>query len=189
MATRAIQLIFRDAQAWRDSWARPADAPTENSVSDAGMRYDLTVPLARVFAEYRSKLPASSSAIRSNPSTARPAARDAYASSSNAMSTSSVQPARPSGGGYRAGAEVLQTGLPGTRGLRHPPQPSHDPAGLMESGRCAAHDLEGAALVAIDKLDKIGLEGVRKELLGARGVPAAAAESLLHQHGRRRRKM
>ena len=31
--------------------------PSENSVSDAGMRYDLTVPLARVVAEYRGQLP------------------------------------------------------------------------------------------------------------------------------------
>src|SRR3954452_6826832 len=31
--------------------------PSQDTISDAGMRYDLTVPLARVVAEYRAKLP------------------------------------------------------------------------------------------------------------------------------------
>ena len=34
-----------------------ATNPPKTSVSDAGMRYDLTVPLARVVAEYRNDLP------------------------------------------------------------------------------------------------------------------------------------
>ena len=51
------QLIFRILKRGDKLTSALADSPTENSVSDAGMRYDLTVPLARVVAEYRSKLP------------------------------------------------------------------------------------------------------------------------------------
>src|SRR5262249_25630954 len=40
-------------------------------------------------------------------------------------------------------------------------------------------ELHGDALVAIDKLDKIGRDGVVKELVAARGIPAAGAEVCL----------
>ncbi len=39
-------------------------------------------------------------------------------------------------------------------------------------------ELEGAALVAIDKLDKIGMDGVRREL-NERGIADSAADALL----------
>ncbi|MFN3335131.1 MAG: ATP phosphoribosyltransferase regulatory subunit, partial [Caldilinea sp.] len=51
------QLIFRVLKRGEKLAQSLAASPTENSVSDAGMRYDLTVPLARVVAEHRSKLP------------------------------------------------------------------------------------------------------------------------------------
>jgi histidyl-tRNA synthetase len=51
------QLIFRVLKRGEKLVEALRDEPTENGVSDAGMRYDLTVPLARVVAEYRSKLP------------------------------------------------------------------------------------------------------------------------------------
>ncbi|MCB0141274.1 MAG: ATP phosphoribosyltransferase regulatory subunit, partial [Caldilineaceae bacterium] len=51
------QLIFRVLKRGDKLQRELADAPTEDSVSDAGMRYDLTVPLARVVAEYRNDLP------------------------------------------------------------------------------------------------------------------------------------
>lgn len=49
--------------------------------------------------------------------------------------------------------------------------------GLMEVAGVPA-TLEGAALVAIDKLDKVGMEGVRAEL-DDRGIPPQAAAHLL----------
>jgi histidyl-tRNA synthetase len=49
--------------------------------------------------------------------------------------------------------------------------------GLMEVAG-VPHELENAALVAVDKLDKIGLERVRGELI-ERGIPPEAAERLL----------
>ena len=51
------QLIFRVLKRGEKLEKALQDDPTENSVADAGLRYDLTVPLARVMAEYRSKLP------------------------------------------------------------------------------------------------------------------------------------
>ena len=51
------QLIFRVMKRGDKLQRALGNAPTENSISDAGMRYDLTVPLARVVAEYRNHLP------------------------------------------------------------------------------------------------------------------------------------
>src|SRR5690606_4634786 len=49
------KLIFRVLKRGEKLEAALADHPSEESVSDAGMRYDLTVPLARVVAHYRSE--------------------------------------------------------------------------------------------------------------------------------------
>ena len=53
------QLIFRALKRGQElQRALDSDsAPTENTLADAGLRYDLTVPLARVVAEYRHRLP------------------------------------------------------------------------------------------------------------------------------------
>ncbi len=51
------QLIFRVMKRGDKLDEALRDGPTQDSVGDSGMRYDLTVPLARVMAEYRAKLP------------------------------------------------------------------------------------------------------------------------------------
>ncbi len=51
------QLIFRVMKRGDKLTKALADSPTEDSVGDAGLRYDLTVPLARVVAEYRNAIP------------------------------------------------------------------------------------------------------------------------------------
>ena len=51
------QLIFRVMKRGAKLQRALQDNPSENSVGDAGMRYDLTVPLARVVAEHRHRLP------------------------------------------------------------------------------------------------------------------------------------
>ena len=174
------QLIFRVLKRGEKLERALADAPTENSVSDAGMRYDLTVPLARVFAEYRSKLPRFFKRYQMQPvyRADRPAKgryREFFQCDVDVVgSTSPTVEAEV----IAAGAEVLQElGFQGRAGFAIRLNHRMILRGLMEVAG-VPHDLEGAALVAIDKLDKIGLEGVRKEL-DARGVPAAAAESLL----------
>ena len=174
------QLIFRVLKRGEKLERALADAPTENSVSDAGMRYDLTVPLARVVAEYRSKLPRFFKRYQMQPvyRADRPAKgryREFFQCDVDVVgSTSPTVEAEV----IAAGAEVLQAlGFEGREGFAIRLNHRMILRGLMEVAG-VPHDLEGAALVAIDKLDKIGLDGVRKEL-DARGIPATAADSLL----------
>ena len=51
------QLIFRILKRGDKLQRALEDDPTESNVADAGLRYDLTVPLARVVAQYRNDLP------------------------------------------------------------------------------------------------------------------------------------
>lgn len=174
------QLIFRVLKRGEKLDKALAETPTENGVSDAGMRYDLTVPLARIVAEYRSKLPRYFKRYQIQPvyRADRPAKgryREFYQCDVDIVgSTSPTVEAEV----LAAGAEVLQElgfRSPESFGIRI----NHRMIlrGLMEVAG-VPHELETSAIVAIDKLDKIGMEGVRKEL-EARGIPVAAAESLL----------
>jgi len=174
------QLIFRVLKRGEKLDKALAETPTENGVSDAGMRYDLTVPLARVVAEYRSKLPRFFKRYQIQPvyRADRPAKgryREFYQCDVDIVgSTSPTVEAEV----LAAGAEVLQElGFQGVEGFAIRINHRMILRGLMEVAG-VPHDLEGAALVAIDKLDKIGMEGVRKEL-DVRGIPAAAADRLL----------
>ena len=51
------QLIFRVAKRGAKLQRALAESPTEDDIADAGLRYDLTVPLARIVAEYSNQLP------------------------------------------------------------------------------------------------------------------------------------
>jgi len=175
------QLIFRVMKRGDKLQRALVDSPTENSVSDAGMRYDLTVPLARVVAEYRSSLPRyfKRYQIQSVYRADRPAKgryREFFQCDVDIVgSTSQTVEAEV----LAAGAQVLEE--LGFGGDAHPFRLRLNHRGilrgLMEVSGIPA-DKEGDALVAIDKLDKIGLDGVRKELDG-RGIGSAAAEKLL----------
>ncbi len=175
------QLIFRVLKRGDKLQRALEEEPNENGVSDAGMRYDLTVPLARVVAQYRSTLPRYFKRYQIQPvyRADRPAKGryreffqcdvDIVGSASQTVETEVLA----------AGAQVLQE--LGFGGEIHPfaLRLNHRGIlrGLMEvSGVPVA--LEGDALVAIDKLDKIGFDGVRKEL-DQRGIAADAAEKLL----------
>lgn len=174
------QLIFRVLKRGEKLARALADSPTENSISDAGLRYDLTVPLARVVAEYRSKLPRYFKRYQIQPvyRADRPAKgryREFYQCDVDIVgATSPTAEAEV----LAAGAEVLQE-----LGFRSPEsfliRLNHRMVlrGLMEIAG-VPHELESAALVAIDKLDKIGIEGVRKEL-DERNIPTQAAQKLL----------
>ena len=174
------QLIFRVLKRGEKLEQALAQTPTENGVSDAGMRYDLTVPLARVVAEYGSKLPRFFKRYQIQPvyRADRPAKgryREFYQCDVDIVgSTSPTVEAEV----LAAGAEVLQElGFVGRDRFQIRLNHRLILHGLMEiAGVPPAH--EGAALVAIDKLDKIGMDGVRKEL-AARGVAAETAERLL----------
>jgi histidyl-tRNA synthetase len=156
------------------------DQPTQETVGDAGMRYDLTVPLARVVAEYRAKLPRIFKRYQIQPvyRADRPAKgrfREFYQCDVDIVGSSS----------QTVEAEVLAAGVEVLRELGFGPE--HPFAlrinhrsilrGLMEVAGVPSA-LEDSVLVAIDKLDKIGQDGVRREL-DQRGIDAISSAKLL----------
>ena len=119
--------------------------------ADLALRYDLTVPLARVVAEHRARLP-------------------------RFFKRYQIQPVwradRPARGRFR---EFYQCDVD-VVGSTSP---------LVEAEVCGLLDVAGVpgtphgdALVALDKLDKIGREGVGREF-ASRDIPPAAGERVL----------
>jgi histidyl-tRNA synthetase len=145
--------------------------------TDLALRYDLTVPLARVVAEHRGTLPKFFKRYQIQPvwradRPARGRFREFYQCDVDAIgSTSPVVEAEV----CAAVSDVLRT-LGFTdfvlrlnhRGLLR---------GILDSVGVPS-ELHGQALVALDKLDKILHDGVAKELV-LRGVSGVAAERLL----------
>src|ERR1044071_7384995 len=145
--------------------------------ADLALRYDLTVPLARVVAEYGDKLPKFFKRYQIQPvwradRPARGRYREFYQCDVDCTGTRSpVVEAEI----CAAASEVLRTlGFDNfTIRLNH----RQVLAGVLEAAGIAA-DKHGEALVAIDKLDKIGREGVAKEF-AARGIEAESGDELL----------
>src|SRR5207253_2875692 len=141
--------------------------------ADLALRYDLTVPLARVVAEYRSALPRFFKRYQIQPvwRADRPAKgrfREFYQCDIDVIGTTSLLVevellAAVSEVLERLGFDDFQVRLNHRELL----------AGLLTAAGVipAQH---GDALVAIDKLDKIGRNGVQAELV-SRGVTAGAA--------------
>jgi histidyl-tRNA synthetase len=149
----------------------------ESGQADLALRYDLTVPLARVVAEYRAKLPRFFKRFQVQPvwRADRPQKgrfREFYQCDVDAIgSRSMVVEAELLGA---AGTVLAKLGFTGyTIRLNH----RGVLAGMLEAGGVPP-TLQGEALVALDKLDKIGRDGVAAEL-AARGVPADGAATLL----------
>lgn len=178
------KLIFRIMKRGEKLEAALRNQPTEDSVGDGGMRYDLTVPLARVVAQYRNELPPVFKRYQIQPvyRADRPAKGrysefyqcdvDVVGSNSETVEAEVLN----------AGAQVmLDLGFGGEQpfGIRL----NHRAIlrGLMETAGVPS-ELEDSALVAIDKLDKIGLQGVRAEL-HERGVETGSADRLLQAMG------
>ena len=145
----------------------------QSGQADLALRYDLTVPLARVVAEHRGRLPKFFKRYQIQPvwradRPARGRFREFYQCDVDAIgSTSPVVEAEVCAAVSDVlealGFEDFQIRLNHRDVLR----------GLLDVSGVAA-DLHDAALVAIDKLDKIGADGVIGELV-ARGVGAEAA--------------
>ena len=145
--------------------------------TDLALRYDLTVPLARVVAEHRGKLPRFFKRYQIQPvwradRPARGRFREFYQCDvdvigSRAMIVETELCAAVSDVLLRLGFGDFVVKINHRRVL----------AGLLDASGVAA-DLHGQALVALDKLDKIGQDGVRREL-DQRGISAAAADRLL----------
>jgi histidyl-tRNA synthetase len=142
--------------------------------TDMGMRYDLTVPLARVMATH-GDLPVPFRRYQTQPvwradRPQRGRFREFMQCDIDTVGTSSpVADAECLGVVHDA---LVSLGFEGFRiRLNH--------REILRSMvlRMGVPELEGAVLVALDKLDKIGREGVDAELAG-RGVPAGAAAEL-----------
>src|SRR6266516_2776724 len=145
--------------------------------ADLALRYDLTVPLARVVAQYQNELPKFFKRYQIQPvwradRPARGRFREFYQCDVDAIGSGSpVVEAEM----IAAVSEVLQS-LGFTDFVV---QLNHRQA-LTALLACAGvpDGLHGDAGVALDKLDKIGVDGVREEL-DRRGIEAAASQACL----------
>jgi histidyl-tRNA synthetase len=145
--------------------------------ADLALRYDLTVPLARVVAEYQNELPTLFKRYQIQPvwradRPARGRFREFYQCDIDAIgSTSPVVEVEQ----LSAVCEIL-TAL----GFRRFQVRLNHRALLSRLLHEVAipSSLHSDALVALDKLDKIGIEGVAKEL-GDRGIGPGQSEPLL----------
>ena len=174
------QLIFRILKRGDKLQRALDDDPTESSVADAGLRYDLTVPLARVVAQYRNDLPRYFKRYQIQPvyRADRPAKgryREFFQCDLDIVGSSSMTVEADV---LAAAAEILtELGFDADDAFAIRLNHRGVLRSLMEAAGVPA-DLEASAIVAVDKLDKIGLDGVRKEL-EHRGIDDAAAAKLL----------
>jgi histidyl-tRNA synthetase len=145
--------------------------------ADLALRYDLTVPLARVVAEHRAKLPRFFKRYQIQPvwradRPARGRFREFYQCDVDAIGSASPVVEVEM---IAAVSEVLQalgfTDFVVQLNHRQLLTAMLDAAGVEP----ATH---GDALIAIDKLDKIGRDGVTKDLV-ARGIDEATARTCL----------
>lgn len=154
--------------------------PDEDSLADAGLRYDLTVPLARVVAEYQSELPSIVKRYQIQPvyRADRPA-RGRYreffqcdldvAGSDSPLVEVEV---------LNAAAAVLQRlGFSAPNDFRIRLNHRGLLKRLVDLAGIPSH-LEEPSLVALDKLSKIGKEAAEEEM-ASRGISPGSARQLL----------
>jgi len=154
----------------------------ENSLADLALRYDLTVPLARVVADRKNDLPKFFKRYQIQPvwradRPARGRFREFYQCDVDAIGSSSML----------VEAELISAvsnilGLLGFRDfvIRLNSRP------LLEAYLSAVgvpQEIFPAVVIAIDKLDKIGADGVRSELI-EKGLNPTWIEDLLNLFGR-----
>jgi histidyl-tRNA synthetase len=173
------QLIFRVMKRGEKLTRLLETDPSEDTLADAGLRYDLTVPLARVAAEYESVLPRVFKRYQIQPvfRADRPAKgrfREFFQCDLDVVgSASRVVEAEV----LNAPAEVLRRlGFSAPDAFRIRLNHRGVLRALMRVAGVAPAQ-EEAALVAVDKLDKIGREGVAREL-EQRRIPLQSAERL-----------
>ena len=145
--------------------------------ADLALRYDLTVPLSRVVAHYQSKLPRLFKRYQIQPvwradRPARGRFREFYQCDVDALgSTSPAIEAEVCAAVCDALSELGFSDFTIRINHRQVLTSILNAAGIPEA-------LHGTALVAVDKLDKIGADGVKAEM-NSRGVDGAAAGKLL----------
>ena len=141
--------------------------------ADLALRYDLTVPLARVVAQYQNELPKFFKRYQIQPvwradRPARGRFREFYQCDVDILGSRSMLVEAEI---CAAASEVL-TKL-GFRDFSMRLNHRRALTGVLQAAGVAA-DKHDAALVALDKFDKIGREGVEKEF-SERGIEAAAS--------------
>jgi histidyl-tRNA synthetase len=149
----------------------------EPLLADLGLRYDLTVPLARVYAANHSKLPAVFKRYQIQPvwrgdTPGKGRFREFYQCDVDVVGSASPV----------VEAEVLGAAAQCLKRLGfHDFKLRINHRGLLRAliEHCGiAPELETSAIVAIDKLDKIGEDGVQREL-EARGIHSDSCQRLL----------
>src|SRR5687767_7555556 len=152
--------------------------------ADLALRYDLTVPLARVVAHHQGKLPRLFKRYQIQPvwradRPARGRFREFYQCDVDSLgSTSPVVEAEVCAAVSDA---LIELGFADFAiRLNH-----RQLLTSMLNALSVPESLHGSALVAVDKLDKIGVDGVRGEMV-ERGVAAAAAAALVAMFDRLR---
>jgi histidyl-tRNA synthetase len=174
------QLIFRVMKRGVKLQKTLESGPSEETLADAGLRYDLTVPLARVASEYQNQLPRFFKRYQIQPvyRADRPAKgrfREFFQCDLDIVGSDSLVVESEV---LNAAAEVLQelgflTSEDFSIRLNH----RGILRAILQLAGVAA-ELEESALIAVDKLDKAGLEGVRSELL-ERQITERSADALL----------
>ncbi len=153
------------------------DNPTDQDVADMGLRYDLTVPLARVVAEYQNELPRFFKRYQIAPvwRADRPQKgrfREFYQCDVDVIGSESMTVEAEVAGAltevlHRLGFSDFRIHVNHRRLL----------TAMMETAGVAP-ELRQDALIAIDKLDKIGRDGVVEEL-ETRGLAQTAIDGLM----------
>ncbi|MDX1478899.1 MAG: HisS family protein, partial [Saprospiraceae bacterium] len=145
------------------------------SISKRGLRYDLTVPFARYVVMHRNELPLPFKRYQIQPvwradRPQRGRYQEFYQCDVDVVGSTSLMYEAEQ---VRIYDEVFaRLGLPVTIRVNH----RKVLAGLAQV--CGIGDQLTAMTIAIDKLDKIGPDKVREEMLG-RGIPAASAQQVL----------
>ncbi|MEJ2079104.1 MAG: histidine--tRNA ligase [Acidobacteriota bacterium] len=174
------QLIFRILKRGEKLDRELRDRPAENDLADSGLRYDLTVPLARVAAQYQMELPRIFKRYQVQPvfRADRPAKgrfREFFQCDLDVVGSSSLLVEAELLG---AASEVLERlGFAGGRDYRIRLNHRAVLRALMEAAGLGV-EREETALVAVDKLDKIGRAGVEQELI-ERGLPRETVARLV----------
>jgi len=119
------QLIFRTLKRGESLQKAIAGTPTEANLADGGLRYDLTVPLARVVAAYRNQLPRIFKRYQIQPvyraeRAAKGRFREFYQCDVDVVGT---QPDRGGRGDRRPDHRAAGAGLLRAGGFYRPPQP------------------------------------------------------------------
>ena len=171
------QLLYRLLHR-RDKLQRALDAGAESEADLAaeGLRYDLTVPLARVVANYKD-LPAFYKRYQIQPvwradRPARGRFREFYQCDVDITGTQNLLADAEVCGAIAAVLREL-----GFADFRIQANHRELLRALVADAGIAAEQ-ESLALIALDKLDKVGVEGVREELAD-KGIAAAPAAELL----------